>query len=176
MKKYNIGAMQCALFLLLFWFLVFFCICSKCRAGDYKSCVIKYKTDADLCRGIADSLNVVDTVSYIDTCMFTMKECSVEGEKRIIEMFKSRGEYVASERTGKGLLYWTLCEKKYIKYRQYRGLAFESVPEWRVDLVYDFPDTICLSSINGISTIPYKPESTLVKYGKVILIWEEVEK
>jgi len=56
--------------------IVLLALAGVCYAGDYKSCVIEYKTDAGLCQQIEKVLNVVvdSTVTMVETNLWPVKE------------------------------------------------------------------------------------------------------
>lgn len=132
--------------------ILFLALTAVCYAGDYKACVIKYKTDAGLCRQIEDVLNVKVPKVYsqfmppnmIGDLWIEVPYDSVWYSPKGDTVYRAIGDNV----------------------RQFRGLAFEIVPDaidsiaWGYDPLYR--DMLYTSK--------------KAKYGKAILIWEEVTK
>jgi len=101
--------------------ILFLAFTAVCYAGDYKVCIIEYKTDAELCQGIADSLNV-----KVPKIFAHSTPPDIEGELWIEIPYDSVWYSPKGD---------TVYRESGVRIREFRGLAFESVPEWDNTLI-----------------------------------------
>jgi len=144
--------------------IVFLMLVGVCYAGDYKSCVIKYKTDAGLCRQIERVLNTVDTLSGVTYSGVLVPIVVISPRAYALKDIDNKAWYVGNNSVGDTI--WadscTTIGNRRIIHRQYRGLTVVSEPVTKHEIDWDNDGS--------------KWRSRVFYPGKAILIWEEVEK